>query len=157
MYTDIPPVRCDLWKTKIYFKKPKNEDNNFIVLSSNNPYLYIQNYKTAKTYGDNKILLPKSLSDEINKSIIEQPREYLFTNKKNNAYNCSNSYTVWANRVLNKVSGKKLNLTMLRHIFISNPELDIKNMTGLEKDIIAKQMGHSIAQQDKYFWKNNIH
>ena len=45
-----------------------------------------------------------------------------------------------------------INLTTLRHIYISRRDLEVEKMSGLQQDEIAKQMGHSIEQQRKYLW-----
>jgi integrase len=50
-------------------------------------------------------------------------------------------------RILNKIFGKKLGSSMLRHIFLSD-KYDIKEM---EED--AEAMGHSVAEQRKYLRK----
>ena len=41
---------------------------------------------------------------------------------------------------------------MLRHIYITRRDLKLEQMSGTERDKIAKIMGHGVAQQQKYLW-----
>ena len=45
-----------------------------------------------------------------------------------------------------------MTLTMLRHIYICRRDLMLEEKSGLEREQIAKVMGHSVAQQQKYLW-----
>jgi hypothetical protein len=50
-------------------------------------------------------------------------------------------------RILNKIFGKKVGSSMLRHIFITDKYGGAK--TEMEKD--AEAMGHSVAEQQKVY------
>lgn len=162
MYSEIPPVRSDYYKTQIFYSVPKDIDNgNYIVLpslhastSEDSAFLVLQSYKTASKYGVITVNLPDTLRDEIINSIKLIPRDYLFiSNRTGKPYKEAGSYNKWANRVLKNLFAKPgLSLTMLRHIFISRPDLKLEEKSGLEQEEIAKIMGHSIERQRNYSW-----
>lgn len=156
MYTAIPPVRSDYYKTKIYKKKPSNEnadETNYIVMTKN-PYLVLNKYKTAKTYKTIVIDFPPDLKKEIEISLEKYPREYLFVSTRDmKPYKLEGTFNKWANRTLKStVKNGSFSLITLRHIFISRKDLALHEKTGLEKEIIAAKMGHSLGMQDGYRW-----
>ena len=160
MYTAIPPVRSDYYKTRIYKKKPSNsisDETNYIVMVKN-PYLVLNKYKTAKTYKSIVIDIPDDLKREIEISLDKYPREYLFVSTRNLLpFDKENTFNKWANRTLKTIIKKDgFNLTMLRHIYISREDLKLNQKTGLEKEILAAKMGHSIGMQSGYQWIREI-
>jgi integrase len=156
MYTEIPPVRSDYYHTRIYREIPPTfgtSTENHIVLNKKSPFLVLEKYKTAKTYGLIVIDLPQKLVNEIEISLVEYPRNYLFTSPLGNPFDKENTFNKWANRILKRLFNKKnITLSMLRHIYISRRDLKLEEKSGLEQQQIAKLMGHSIEQQRKYLW-----
>ena len=159
MYTAIPPVRSDYYKTKIYTTPPKKnvEDTNYIVLTKS-PYLVLNKYKTAAKYKTIIVEIPPELKKELEVSLQKYPREFLFISKQTKTeYKLENTFNRWANYSLKKVTKKpNFTLTMLRHIFLSRKDLNLDKMNGNEKNEIAKKMGHNIAQQGLYRWISEI-
>ena len=159
MYTSIPPVRSDYYKTKIYKKKPSSDvsETNYIVMVTK-PYLVLNKYKTAKTYKTIIIDIPDDLKKEIEKSLEKYPRDYLFVSTQNNLpYKNENTFNKWANRSLKSILNKDgFSLTMLRHIFVSRPDLKLNEKTGLEQQKIASKMGHNVSTQKKYMWMREV-
>lgn len=158
IYTYIPPVRNDYWRTKIYYDDKvlhsKKIEENCIILN-NFPKLILKKYKTAKTYGTIFIDIPSELKDEIMKSIEKLPRDYLFVSSVGDhlPYTNATTFDSWVNKKLKKIFNKpRLTLTMFRHSYISRRDLKLEEKSGLEQDEIAKIMGHSINQQRKYLW-----
>jgi len=155
MYTMIPPMRSDYWKTEIIkSNKYAPSTDNYICL--NPPQLILQKYKTSKTYGKLIIDLPQELIDEIKINIKKIPRKYLFVSPiDNKQFNNNCSFNKWANNKLKKIfNNDYISLTFLRHIYISRKDLNLINKSGLEREIIAKKMAHSLNQQQKYVWLN---
>ena len=156
MYIDIPPARSDYSYVKILYSEPTAEilGSNYLVISKNHNYLCLEKYKTSKTYGTIKIDIPINLIQEIKYSLELIPRTYLFiSTKTNNPYPNENAFNSWANNALKRMTkNNNINLTTLRHIYISRRDLEVEKMSGLQQDEIAKQMGHSIEQQRKYLW-----
>lgn len=154
MYTEIPPVRSDYYKTQIVKTIDDANDDNFIVLDNKHPYIVLKKYKTSKKYGVIYIDIPNTLYQEILSSLKKNPREYLFVSTRTHkAYDQEGTFNRWANRKLKSIFGKKnFSISMLRHIYISRRDLKLEEKSGLEQEQIAQLMGHSIEQQRKYLW-----
>jgi hypothetical protein len=163
MYTYIPPVRADYWQTRIYkfpteantYVTPKE---NYIILTTEpddpDNVIVLQTYKTVKHYGGVKIKIPPKLHKIIQLSLTERPREYLFTKKNKTPYMRANTWTVWADKTLKRVTNNKFfTLTMFRHIYLSRKDLKLPSRTRNERKELSTVMGHSLDMQDQYIWK----
>ena len=147
LYTMIPPVRANFGRVKVYHEIPDDNhlEDNFIVLGKHNK-LVLGKYKTARYHDALVSELPDKLVKEINHSLEKKPREYLFIQSNGEPYDKGNSFDAFANRRLKKITGKnEFSLTMFRHIYISDPKLDLNNKTLKEKQAVADRMGHSIS------------
>lgn len=138
----IPPRRS---KDYINFKI-KNIDTDVDNYMDKNEFIF-NSYKTAKTYGKQKITIPKELKTIINKWIKINPTDYLlFDSSKNQLSN------VKLNQRLNKLFGKKAGVNQLRHTFLSDKYGDlIDKKNELENDF--KRMGSSTLQENIYIKK----
>ena len=147
LYTETQPRRnqdyLDMYVAK---KQPTETEHNYVVLTKTKPTSFIFNkFKTSKKYGQQTLEVPETLANVISEYLKFHPL------KKNASYKFLVSYDgtpVTAvnaiTRVLNKIFGKRVGSSMLRHIFLST-KYDIKEM---EKD--ANAMGHSVEEQKKY-------
>ena len=154
MYTMIPPVRNDYYKTAIYKNESEISNNidNYLIMNTKT-YINLRKYKTSKTYKDNKFYLPKELVKQIKLSLDKNPRDFLFVSPRNNEPYKSNTFNRWANRTLKKIFDKdNFSLTTLRHIYITRRDLKLEEKSGLERNKIAKVMGHSVGTQQNYLW-----
>lgn len=152
LYTLVPPLRSDYNLVAIYKNDKDIKYDNYLILN-NNPYLVITKYKTAKTYKDIKIDLPKKLVKEIKESLKLKPREFIFVQKNGKPYEKSNTFNRWANRTLKSLFDKKnISLSTLRHIYITRRDLKLEEKSGLERNKIAQMMGHSVGTQQNYLW-----
>jgi hypothetical protein len=155
MYLLIPPVRANYGNMKIYKKNPHDDEDNYIILSSDKPKIVLNKFKTNGTYGRISIPIPMDLMSEILDSLEKNPRDYLFTLKNGKPFEKKNVFSVMANKILKKETGNKdFNLTMFRHIYLSRPDLDLTNKTLKERKKISDIMGHSANMQERYIWKN---
>ena len=167
LYTEIPPVRSDFYKTEIIINNDSDTTNdnikeniakdiNFIVINKLNKklsMLYLQKYKTAKHYKTLEIPLTPEIVKQIELSLKNNPRSYLFVGKNNKPFDKENSFNTFANRMIKKIfNNQHISLCMFRHSYISRQDLKLEEKSGLEQDNIAKIMGHSISQQAKYRW-----
>lgn len=155
MYTLISPLRNNFENVKLLVETPKEEyKGNYMVLNKT-PTLYLNRYKTDKMYDTLKIPLPRELVDQIEYSLKKHARQYLFVNTRGDAYNNANTFNKYANSLLKKVfKNKAFSLTMFRHAYLSDPDLDLENKSREERKEIAHSMGHSLMSQDKYYWKD---
>lgn len=138
----IPPRRSkDYTKFKInYIDKDKDNyiDKNTFIFNS---------YKTAKTYGQQKVVIPKALKTILNKWIKVNPTEYLLFDSSLNPLS-----NVKLNQRLNKLFGKKVGVNQMRKTYLSDKYSDlIDTRKALEKDF--KDMGSSTLQENIYIKK----
>jgi len=152
LYAHVPPRRNqDYLNMDVYkaLKKDKLEelpkDKNYLIVLKGVPTEFIFNvYKTAKTYGQQKVQIPEPLKEAINMYLghlnVKEKQFKLLRNGSRENMEQANGIT----RVLNKVFGKKIGSSMLRHIYLSS-KYDI---TEMSKD--AEDMGHSLEEQKAY-------
>jgi hypothetical protein len=157
LYVYIQPRRNQDYLNMMVVKKWRNDlptDINYLDLAGSR--FVFNKYKTFKKYGAQTIEIPNTeeapLMDVLMTYLKFQP---LFKTAKakdavpflvtadGKALTAVNAIT----RILNKIFGKKVGSSMLRHIFLSD-KYDIKEM---EED--AEAMGHSVSEQRKYLRK----
>ena len=151
LYTEIQPRRnqdyLDMWVVKKW-KEDMPKDKNFIDLATKQ--FIFNKFKTQKTYGQQKIAVPDALMTVIQMYLKHHPLV-----KGNKTKTTEFKFLVFPDgsplvavnaitRILNRIFGKKIGSSMLRHIFLSS-KYDIKEM---ESDATA--MGHSVEEQKKY-------
>ena len=147
LYTETQPRRnqdyLDMFVAK---KQPTETEHNYVVLTKSKPTSFIFNkFKTSKKYGQQTLEVPETLSNVISEYLKFHPLKKNATFKFLVSHDGTPITAVNAiTRVLNKIFGKKVGSSMLRHIFLST-KYDIKEM---EKD--ANAMGHSVEEQRKY-------
>jgi hypothetical protein len=157
LYTDVPPRRNQDFMDMYVVKKYSDDlptDKNYLD-NVNNPHQMIFNkYKTAKTYGQQKVDVPNTSSQPLGDALLLLLRHHPLRSQKTkefkllvahdgSALNSVNAIT----RLLNKIFGKKVGSSLLRHIYITSKYGDVKDEQ--EKD--AQMMGHSVReQQDTY-------
>ncbi len=153
MYTEIPPVRNDYHNMRIYKSKPKYNTGNYIVIDEHKANITLNDFKTDRSYEKIQIEVPQSLRKEILQSLELMPRDHLFVSTRTNKpYTSDNSFVQWANRTLKRLFNNNISLTTLRHVYISRRDLELETKSGTQRKNIAKIMGHSLEQQQKYLW-----
>ncbi len=138
----IPPRRS---KDYVNFKiKNINKDDDNYTDKNN---MVFNTYKTAKTYGQQKIEIPKGLKTILNKWIKLNPTEYLLFDSSFNPLS-----NVKLNQRLNKLFGKKVGVNQMRKTYLSDKYSDmIDKKNELAKDF--KDMGSSTLQENIYIKK----
>ena len=150
MYTIIYPVRADYYSTEIIQGDAESNYPNYIRIRDSTTELVIRDFKTARFFPViHYPQIPKELHDIITASLKEKPRQFLFESSDGNPYT-RNRFSQWASATLKCIFGVELNLTMLRHQFISSLSMD---MPLEELQQIGNLMGHSIARQRLYKWR----
>jgi hypothetical protein len=156
LYTEIQPRRNQDYLDMMVVKATKAtgdlpKDSNYLMVEKNTPKAFVFNkYKTAKKYGQQTMELTPGLVSVLSVYLKFHP---LARGNKSRAtmykflvladgtpLTATNAIT----RILNRIFGKKIGSSMLRHIFLSS-KYDINEM---EKD--ANAMGHSVEEQQKY-------
>lgn len=145
-YSYIPPMRCDYGKVRLYetdVGESKRTEPNYI----HDGKLVIRHFKTEKSHEAYSRDLPKEIVSELKKSLEKKPREWLFINQQGKPF-LRNTYTQWTTRILKRLFGKPLTVSLIRHAYINT--LDFNTLTIKEKEEIAEGMAHTVATQDKY-------
>ena len=113
------------------------------------PRMVLLDHKTANTHGRILRSLPNALSEALAQSLRVLPRKVLFLSNLGNPFKNSHSFTVWGERVLERLfDGRKLGFNGLRHSYISNVDMDKSSPQQLIT--LARDMGHSAYQQKLY-------
>lgn len=152
LYTLQPPRRNEYWSMKIVNSLDKIKDNeNYLLWSPKKKMFIFQDYKTVKKYGKEIVEINKDLQDVIrlylqyrNKIALED-NDYFLVKYGNLEFENSNDIT----RRLNKVLGKRVGASMLRHIYLT--EKYGKVIKEMSKD--AEFMAHSVDMQKDYIKK----
>jgi hypothetical protein len=150
---NLKPKRADYGNISILSKEDKlSKTKNYLVLNTKDEsFLVLNEFKTSSKYDNIIEQINEQLYNDITKSLKDYPREYLFVNKYNKAYNNNNAYTKFVLRSYEDLFKKNVGVTMLRHIYI-HEKIDFNNMTEIELEKEAKLMGHSTNLQRMYKW-----
>ena len=156
MFFDSLPSRADVADAKIIFKKatPLDDSYNYIVLNKKNKTVeYILNqYKTASHYGSKVIkiddsLYPLLLDYKKNVDNFNNGNEWFLLNDSGNKMSRNRLSVIYSN--LGESIGKKLGLSLNRHIKISN----LVDIDAMQK--LAHDMGNSINEQINVYAKKD--
>lgn len=138
----IPPRRS---KDYVNFKIKDINKSNDNYIDKN--YLVFNSYKTAKTYGQQKVEIPKELKTILNKWIKINPTNFLLFDISFKPLS-----NVKLNQRLNKLFGKKVGVNQMRKTYLSEKYGDlIDKKNELAKDF--KDMGSSLLQEQIYIKK----
>lgn len=150
LYVLLPPRRNqDYMKMFVSFDGNTSDTSKNYVDLKNREFIF-NVYKTAKTYSQTKIDIPPKLY----KLIVVYLKYHPLFNKKNPS---EIPFLVYSNgkpldkinsitRILNKIFGKSIGSSLLRHIYLSSKYGDVEK--EMEKD--SKLMAHSQQMQKEY-------
>jgi len=163
-YTMIPPLRCDLNRVAL-LQCPATaattsqddvdtlKENNFLCLPADRTkpaILVLRELKTANSAGIWRRTLPMKLTQELWTSVqAEPPRRWLFTTMSGVPYTAKN-FSKWCCSVLQKLFGRPLTLTLLRHSYLNS--MDWNKLTIAAREDLAAAMCHSTETQETYRW-----
>lgn len=144
LYVLIPPRRNKDYLNMKISKDGKNLDDKYNWLDMKKKQFIFNDYKTSGTYGKQII--------DINDDLINLLKKYLKYKKDGDGYllvkfsgerlKSDNSIT----RRLNKIFGKNISSSMLRHIYLS----DKYGKVNEEMKQDAEIMGHNLKMQKEY-------
>jgi hypothetical protein len=139
----VPPRRskdfCDFKIKNVDKDKDNFLDKNKMVFNS---------YKTAKTYGQQVVEVPKELKSILTKWFKVNPTDYLLFDA-----NMNHLSSVKLNQRLNKIFDKKVGVNGLRHSYLTDKYAKTSEESKkLEKDM--KEMGSSKNMADTYIKLN---
>lgn len=148
-YTLMEPIRADYYATEIIGEGEESKEENYIKLTDR-ANVIVTDFKTKNKYKKIENTLNEKLDKELRVSLEKYPRKYLFVMEDREKPYTRKLFSNWACRTLTRILKKKMTLTVLRHLYISEK---IKEETPLyELKEIAKKMGHSRDMQRVYNW-----
>jgi hypothetical protein len=134
----IPPRRSKDW-VDFKIKSIDKDKDNYIEKNK----IVFNSYKTAKTYGQQSVELPKELKSILAKWIKVNPTEYLLFDS-----NLNKLSSVKLNQRLNKIFGKKSSVNSLRHTYLTDKYGEMsKQNKKLENDMSAMGSSKEMATQ----------
>jgi hypothetical protein len=150
MYTYLYPVRADYYALQIITDLSEPTFPNYLRVSSDSSELMIRDFKTAKFFPPiHYPSVPLPLHHLIQSSLLQEPREFLFECREGVPFTRLR-FSQWASSVFASCLRVPLNITMIRHLFISSLSMD----TALDElQRIGRLMGHSISRQRLYKWR----
>ena len=104
---------------------------------------YFNKYKTFKTYGMQILDIPKEFNKVLKKWVKINTNDYMIYSSNGNKFTPPQ-----ITRTLNKIFGKKISTSMLRHIYLTDVYKDIPKINKMEN--LADQMGHSVFTAMEY-------
>jgi integrase len=146
LYTMVPPRRnADYQEMFIVKKLPASPDpdKNYLVLSERK--FVFNKYKTAKFAGTQEVPIPDELWSALQLYLKTRPTKTetrFLVQFGGETLGAINAIT----RILNRVFGKKVGSSMLRHSYLSGKYGDV--MTEMKADAAA--MAHTIGEQKEY-------
>jgi hypothetical protein len=154
LYTDIPPRRNQDYLS-LYLVKSWNEklpsDRNYLDMSAKR--LIFNVYKTSKKYGKQEQEIPDSLWNAVQSFLKHHPLWKGVAKRKTEPVKFlvqQNGDPITAvnaiTRLLNKVFGKRVGSSLLRHSYLSGKYGD--SLEEMKKDSSA--MSHSLNEQKSY-------
>ena len=128
--------------------KDKENNNYLVIVSRNKKFFSFGDYKTKKSYGVQEIPVEKKLNSVLNLWLNFNNSEYLLLNSRGQNMS-TNGLTKFLQKTF-EPTGKKISSTMIRHIFLSE-KFDPEVYKEMKKT--AKEMGHSVAEQQETYVK----
>lgn len=132
-------------------KAPKNKEQERLE-TPDDFYFVFNKFKTSKSFGQQGYPLPHDLQTFFTKYYYrlypakKGKENALLVDSEGKPLTAVNSIT----RILNKIFGKNIGASMLRHIYLTHKYGD----TYKEREIVSKKMGHSVSTQNKYVKKD---
>jgi hypothetical protein len=139
-YVLTPPRRNDDYYLMKLDTDNKTDESSNYYRPETSEFIFNQ-YKTKKNYGTEKVIVNSKLKNVIDnyvKLMKKNDGEYLLAGETRNTPN-------FITKILNRIFGKKIGASMLRHIYLTSKYGTVKE--EMKKD--AELMAHSsIVQQD---------
>jgi integrase len=153
LYVCVPPRRNQDYLNMFVVKKHDEkmpQENNYLDLDSKK--FIFNKYKTAKKYGEQTVSIPDDMMNIINiylkhnslwKGVKGKLPVPFLVSSKGEAIGAVNAIT----RILNRIFGKKVGSSMLRHIFLTDKYGEVKDDMAAD----AEAMGHSVGEQQNTY------
>jgi len=159
LYLLKPPLRNDYEGVQI-LKKETDDKINYIIKQCSVYLFYLNNYKTANTYGEKVILYSKEKDPLIYKllgKLLKYKHEFLFTNEEGKPLS-DNTISARVPLLFEKYLNKHITINTIRHIYeselIQSPEYG--KMSFKEKQDKHGELHHSTTTANFSYNKINL-
>jgi len=159
LYLLKPPLRNDFEGVKI-LKKETDDKINYIIKQCSVYLFYLNNYKTANTYGEKVILYSKDKDKLIYKllgKLLKYNHEFLFTNEKGEQMS-EKTISARVPLLFEKYLNKHITINTIRHIYeselIQSPEYG--KMSFNEKKNKHEELHHDTTTANLFYNKINL-
>jgi hypothetical protein len=149
LYTLIPPRRLEYSNMIILLENNElelSEDHNYLIcdLNYNPKYFIFKNYKTSNVFGEQKILIPNTLSNLIGEYLLKKNKkdEEKFLDKTSNTLGKN------ITKIFSSIYNEKITLRWLRISYATY--IRKKNLTNNELKEISEKMAHSLHTNSRY-------
>jgi hypothetical protein len=138
MYTFIPPCRLDYGSALIHTTDPNPTptSGNHVIIAAPHPRVVLNEYKTARQYGQIVNPIPPNLLELIVASLRMCPRQYIFGKNATPAFASAR-----ISRATELVLGVRLSCNDLRRLYASS--INAASLSNAEHADFARRMGHS--------------
>jgi len=141
----FPPRRATDY-TEMKWRNYDTETDNYIDIP--NKQFVFNKYKTSKFYNTQHIPIPAKVLKFIKEmTAINTVSDYLLIGARGDKLSQQR-----LSQLLNDFFGKKMSVSMIRHIYLTEKYGSNAKLAEMQKD--ATEMGHSIVQQQKYIVHN---
>jgi hypothetical protein len=145
LYTLTPPVRADYGAMEVHARRDKSRTENELIWNAKPTFIF-RKYKTAKTYGEVELAVPKALVNVIKEwfDVLGGVPTYLL----GDTAMTPNTFAVYVARVFKTYTNKEVGISLIRHSYITHAYPSLR--TIVQKQKLATQMLHSRDLQEKY-------
>jgi hypothetical protein len=145
LYTLTPPVRADYGDVKIFKNKAmktRPRTGNELIWTKK-PVFVFREYKTAKSYGEVTLPIPKPLVKIIEDyfTFLGEVPKFLLGEEMS-----ANTLSQYVQDVFRQYTGKEVGVSLLRHSYRTFRG----DMSIAEKEVLARQMLHSATMGEQY-------
>jgi len=146
----MPPIRSETVDMAIVSPDSDTKNGNLLVKAGKKKpwHLILNDFKTVKSFGKQKIELPVKLKAFLIESLKKMPRSYLVS--KPNDPTSPLGYPSFL-RMVQKALGEGTGSDVFRSAYIS--EFMKQNPTMSEREGLAKKMLHSVESQQQHYVK----
>jgi len=141
------PVRRSLDWVSFKLRNEDKEKDNYLTYDKRKPVFIFNDYKTKRTYGQQRVPIPTKLATIIRKWSELSPHDSLLMNYNQKAPMNQTQLNV----LLHGFFGKPISTSLLRHIYLTHIHEATPALKQMEET--ATTMAHSINQQLEYVKK----
>lgn len=138
------PVRRSLDWVSFKLRNVNEEEDNFLTYDKRKPTLVFNDYKTKRTYGQQRLPIDTKLANILTKWMEKNPNDNLLMNY----HQKGNINATQLTQLLHGFFGKPISTSLLRHIYLTHLHKGTPAIKEMAQT--ATNMAHSIPQQLDY-------